>query len=72
MTVHLAAGACAALLLSLVVASHGAAQDGAECRAECSRNLTSCRNACIDSRNYDGCQDDCRERYEDCLDRCDG
>ena len=41
-----------------------------ECRRECSLDLEACRNACIDSRDFDGCLEECHSAEEDCLGGC--
>jgi hypothetical protein len=46
------------------------AQIPAECRRECSLDLEACRNSCIDSRDFDGCLEECRSVEEDCLGGC--
>lgn len=46
------------------------AQVPQECRRECSLDLEACRNACIDSRNFDGCLEECHSAQEDCLSGC--
>src|SRR5437762_11687859 len=30
-----------------------------ECRRQCALDLEACRNACLDSRDFDGCLEDC-------------
>ena len=46
------------------------AQVPEECRRQCALDLEACRNACIDSRDFDGCLDECRSVEEDCLGGC--
>lgn len=41
-----------------------------ECRRQCSLDFEACKNSCIDSRDFDGCGDECRWMYEDCLSGC--
>ena len=41
-----------------------------ECRRECALDLEACRNACIDSRDFDGCLEECHSVEEDCLVGC--
>jgi len=46
------------------------AQVPEDCRRECSLDLEVCRNACIDSRDFDGCLEECHSAEEDCLAGC--
>jgi len=46
------------------------AQVAQECRRECSLDMEACKNACIDSRDFDGCLEECRSVEEDCLGGC--
>ena len=41
-----------------------------ECRRQCSLDLEACRNGCIDSRDFDGCLEECHSDEEDCLSGC--
>jgi len=41
-----------------------------ECRRQCALDLEACRNACIDSRDFDGCLEECHSGEEDCLSGC--
>ena len=41
-----------------------------ECRRQCALDLEACGNACIDSRDFDGCLGDCHSAEEDCLSGC--
>ncbi len=41
-----------------------------ECRKQCALDLEACRNACIDSRDFDGCLEECHSGEEDCLSGC--
>ena len=41
-----------------------------DCRRECALDLEACRNACIDSRDFDGCLEECHSGEEDCLSGC--
>ena len=41
-----------------------------ECRRECALDLEACRNAWIDSRDFDGCLEECHSVEEDCLVGC--
>ena len=41
-----------------------------ECRRQCALDLETCRNACIDSRDFDGCLEDCHSAEENCLGGC--
>ena len=54
--------------LGLLSAVHAQAPE--ECRRECALDLEACRNSCIDSRDFDGCLEDCHDDEEDCLAGC--
>ena len=41
-----------------------------ECRYECGVDLEACKDGCIDSGGFDGCEEECGWVYEYCTDRC--
>ena len=42
-----------------------------ECRRQCSLDSATCKNTClIDSRDFDGCLEECRQVEEHCLGAC--
>ena len=46
------------------------AQAPEECRRQCSLDLVACQNGCLDSRDFDGCLEECHSDEEDCLSGC--
>ena len=62
--------AALALFAALGGSSLVDAQVPEDCRRECSLDLEVCRNACIDSRDFDGCLEECHSAEEDCLAGC--
>ncbi len=46
------------------------AQVPEECRRQCSLDLEACSNGCIDSRDLDGCLEECHSVEEACLGGC--
>lgn len=53
-----------ALLAGVPLVSAEAPQ---ESRKQCVRDLTACKQACIDVGGFDGCEEQCGWVYEDCL-----
>ena len=62
--------AALALFAALGGSSLVDAQVPEDCRRECSLDLEACRNSCIDSRDFDGCLEECHSAEEDCLGGC--
>ena len=46
------------------------AQAREDCRTQRTLELVECRNQCIDSRDLDGCLEQCDSFAEDCLSGC--
>jgi hypothetical protein len=62
--------AALALLAVLGGSSLVHAQVPEECRRQCALGSEACRNGCIDSRDFDGCLEECHSLEEDCLGGC--
>jgi len=63
-------GAALALLAALGGFRLAHAQVPEECRRQCSLDLEACQNGCLDSRDFDGCLEECHSVEEDCLSGC--
>jgi hypothetical protein len=63
-----------AAVLALVALLGGArlvrAYDAADCQRACVLDLRACQNGCLDSRDFDGCLEDCHSIEDDCLGTC--
>jgi len=67
----------AALVLTATLATLAAApvyevlaENPEDCRRQCSLHLQECQNGCLDSRDFDSCQDDCHDIEGTCLASC--
>ena len=66
---HAMRGATALALIAVLAtfASLTHAEAPQESRKQCVRDLTACKQACIDVGGFDGCEEQCGWVYDDCL-----